>query len=35
MTNTLKKYYRFSSFIFVKGAPSILTFVTNTTLLGY
>lgn len=35
MTNTLKKYHHFSSFIFVKDATSILTFVTIITLLGY
>ncbi len=34
MNNTHKIYYRFSSFIFVKGAASILTFVTIMTLLG-
>ncbi len=35
MYNTHKINRRFSSFIFVEGTASILTFVTIMTLLGY
>ncbi|MCH7525509.1 MAG: hypothetical protein IIC74_11075 [Bacteroidetes bacterium] len=35
MYNTNKKYFSFSSSVFVEGTTSIITFASTMTLLGY